>query len=531
VVLFLFFLLPLVFSTGCRKGNQKNNVILITLDTQRADYISAYQSDNASTPNIDFLAEQGTLYENAFSLIPITLPSHGSIFYSQSPHEFKSYNNGHNIRTKKKRPSFVNLFKKDGFMTGAFVSLGVLKSHFGLEEGFDHYEDTFPKGKWYLPAEQVNEKAFPWIKTNRHKKFFLWLHYSDPHDPYAPPYLPPDLKLYLNDQLIGEYGLSKYQIYDVDLELDPGQNRLRWEIKNEFAEKTDSFHARLDKLDFSVSADDPDINLDFARGWMLRRQDTVFFAKDGAWIDIANRTSAPRKIQMTWRGRTVLPTYGTRELYRREVEYMDTQIGELWAQLKELRLFDKTLIVMAGDHGEGLGEYTGYFRQNHIGHIHYLYDIYLKVPLIIYDPQAQAQGIRRSEPVSLLDIAPTITARMGFKRLSHFQGRDLGKLPEGENRAIMQETYKPEALRNKFGLRQYPWHLIFTPERGYYELYNLDEDGMEKNNLFVEGALPAEVVPLKQRLDTSVREILKSKQEIKIDSDTKEMLRALGYIK
>ena len=526
-----FFILTFVLSTGCRNGKHEDNVILITLDTQRADYISAYRSDKASTPNIDFLAEQGTLYENAFSLIPITLPSHGSIFFSQTPNELKSYNNGHNIRTKKKRPSFVNLFKKEGFKTGAFVSLGVLKSHFGLSEGFDFYEDSFPKGKWYIPAARVNEKAFPWIKENRHDKFFLWLHYSDPHDPYAPPYLPSDLKLFLNDQLIGEFGLNKYKIHEIDLELKPGRNRLRWEIMNEYAEKNDSFHARLDKLDFSVSPDDPDFNIDFARGWMLRRKDTIFFAKNDAWIDITNHKTSPDKVRMTWRGRIVLPTYGTRELYRSEVEYMDEHIGELWELLKELHLFDKTMIVMAGDHGEGLGEYTGYFRQNHIGHIHFLYDIYLKVPLIVYDPNAPNRGVRRTEPVSLLDIAPTITGHMGFKHFPHFQGRDLGKLPEGENRAVMQATYKPEALRNKFGIRLYPWHLIFTPEQRHYELYDLAEDAMEKNNLFVNGGMPEEAAPLKRKLDETVREILKSKQEIKIDSDTKEMLRVLGYIK
>ncbi|MBS3818909.1 sulfatase-like hydrolase/transferase, partial [bacterium] len=127
--IFLFMGLFILFLVqSCIFKNRQHNFILITLDTQRADHISAYNPSHASTPHIDSLAQKGVLFENCFSLIPITLPSHASIFFSLPPHEIKNYNNGQPIKENRDEPSLVQLLKKNGFHTGAFVSLGVLKS-------------------------------------------------------------------------------------------------------------------------------------------------------------------------------------------------------------------------------------------------------------------------------------------------------------------------------------------------------------------------------------------------------------------
>ena len=185
---------------------------------------------------------------------------------------------------------------------------------------------------------------------------------------------------------------------------------------------------------------------------------------------------------------------------------------------------------MVGDHGEGLGEYKGYLSRQHIGHIHFLYNVYMKVPLIIYDPSASKKGDRKEEPVTLLDIAPTIMGIMGFKRLPSFQGRNLLFLDD-EEIEILEETYKPEAFLDKFALLKFPWHLILTPAKRKYELYDLSEDPDEKENIYQDIRLPPEVLGLKKKLDSLVLGILKGKKEIKIDDDAKEILRALGYIK
>jgi len=130
-----------------------------------------------------------------------------------------------------------------------------------------------------------------------------------------------------------------------------------------------------------------------------------------------------------------------------------------------------------------------------------------------------------------MDIAPTILEIMGFKKLSSFQGRNLFSIKDGEEKTILEETYKPEAGRNKFALLKFPWHLIITPEKREYELFDLRKDPEEKENIYKKNSLSQEVISLKQKLDSLALEILKGKQEFKIDNKTAEMLRALGYVK
>lgn len=525
VAIFLFFL-----AGSCRNRISKDNFILITLDTQRADFISSYSSQNVLTPNIDSLATEGILYENCFSLIPITLPSHASLFFSQPPYKLKNYNNGQAVRRSRKKPSFVNIFRKNDFQTSAFVSLGVLKAQFGLDEGFYVYEDEFPEGRWYLSAEEVNQSVFPWLEENKHQKFFMWIHYSDPHDPYSPPDLPPDLKLFLNDKLIDEYCLNKYIEYSVNLKLKKGENRLVYEIENPYINDPACFPAQLDKLNFFLEPDEKNIEINFAKDWDTQIEPGTLYFGNRSIINIINH-AAPRTIKMSFRGRPNFPPEANRELYKREVEYMDGAIGKLWNKLKELGLFKKTHILIVGDHGEGLGEYSTPQGIPHIGHIHFLYNIYMKVPLIIYNPRASKKGIRRHEAVTLLDVAPTIMDIMGFERMDHFQGQSLLHPRSDVKLAILEETYAPEAIRNKFALLQSPWHLIITPKEKKYELYHLEKDPEEKKNIFREKSQLEEIIQLKVKLDTFAQEILKGKTEIKLDKKTKEMLKALGYIK
>lgn len=518
------------FLLSCHKHRPQENFILITLDTQRADHIGSYHGGKALTPNIDFLAREGILYENCYSLIPITLPSHASIFFSEPPYLIKNYNNGQPLSKKRKRPSFVNVFRKNGYVTAAFVSLGVLKSKFGLDEGFSFYKDDFPKGRWYLAAEEVNRNVFPWLEENRKKKFFLWIHYSDPHDPYAPPSLPPDLKMFLNDELLGEYSLNKYTTYEVLLPLKKGENVLRFEVENIYVDDPEKFQARFDKMDFSPIQEAEGVDIHFAKGWLFQKEPRFIFSKEKSMIVLPN-PSESRQIKFTFRGRLLLPVEAVRKLYREEVEYMDGEIGKLWDKLREQGLFDNTHILMVGDHGEGLGEYRNQEGDPHIGHIHFLYNIYMEVPLIIYNPHSRTRGKRITAPVTLLDIAPTILATLGWKRLSHFQGRNLLQLKEDKSSFLFQETYRPEAVRDRFAVLRFPWHLILTPEEKKYELFDLREDPDERVNIFQTEKFAPGLLELKEKLDSFARMVLSEKEEIKIDKKTEEMLRALGYIK
>src|SRR4026207_1622943 len=100
------------------------NVILITMDTQRPDYLSCYNPQAAPTPNIDKIAGKGVLFTRAYSLIPITMAAHTSIFTSQYPHEVRVFNNGD--RFQHNHPMFTDLLERRGYTTGGFISLGVL---------------------------------------------------------------------------------------------------------------------------------------------------------------------------------------------------------------------------------------------------------------------------------------------------------------------------------------------------------------------------------------------------------------------
>ncbi len=528
LLLFSVFIVCIFSFSGCKHKTQ-NNFVLMTLDTQRADFINAYNPGSAQTPNLDFLAKNGTLYENCFCLMPATLPSHASIFFSQPPHDLKVYNNGQVIQKSRHKISITKIFKKYSYSTAAFVSLGVLKSRFGLNDSFDLYNDDFPLQKYYITAEEVNQKLLPWLEQNKKNKFFLWVHYSDPHAPYFPPNKEKTLKISLNNKPISEFALYKTKNI-IDLKLKKGNNRLLFEVTNKLIEDPTSIHAHFDKFNTEELEKRYNIKIQFAIGWREQKSESNFACKKKAAIKIFN-PDQPKIIKFPFRGKLMIPFEYKRAYYRAEVEYMDNQIGSFLTKLKDLNLYKKTNILVVGDHGEGLGEYEKNPGAPHFGHIHFLYNVYMKVPFIIYRPDSSSKAIKISDPVSLLDIAPTILGIMKFNKPSTYQGRNLIKRKSEENNKIFMEAYRPLADKNKFGIYHYPWHLIFTPEEQIYELFNLINDPSEQNNIINESPSPPILSTLKKEINSFARKAISEKQALKIDKTDEEMLRALGYIK
>jgi arylsulfatase A-like enzyme/Tfp pilus assembly protein PilF len=170
-----------------------DNILLITIDTIRADHLSCYGYDKIKTVNIDAIAEQGIVFTKAFCQVPLTLPSHTSIMTGLFPNHHGVRNNGTYIFDKKSE-TLANVLKSKGYKTAAFVSSYVLDKHFGLNYGFDTYNDEVQEkqlSRHIIEAErdakQVSEKALEWLRSNYNDKFFMWIHYYDPHAPYAPP--------------------------------------------------------------------------------------------------------------------------------------------------------------------------------------------------------------------------------------------------------------------------------------------------------------------------------------------------------
>ena len=352
------------------QGEPSYNVLLITLDTTRADHLGCYGYGPAKTPYLDGLAREGISFARAYCPAPLTLPSHCSIMSGLYPVTHGVRNNGHNLPPGIKM--LAEILKGHGYMTSAFVSSFSVDSRFGIGRGFDVYDDTFQS---QLPlkspnAERRAEETFArfsrWLENNWQSKFFAWVHYFDPHLPYDPP-LP---------------------------------------YREEFS------------------------------------------------------------------GR----------LYDGEIAYMDHYVGAVLEQLKEKGIIEKTIIVVAGDHGEGLGDKV------ETGHGIFLYEETLRVPLIFYNLKVFPRSQVIESVVRLVDVAPTVLEIIGLKdEAAGMQGQSLTAWLRGKSRKDLNgfvETFYP---RENFGwsalvgLISGHWKFIQAPRR---ELYDLKNDPGEEINLY-----------------------------------------------
>lgn len=160
------------------------NVVLITLDTTRADHLGCYGHPDDPTPNIDRLAADGTRFAQCTSAAPSTLPSHATILTAAYP-----YVHGvrHNVgyRLTEANATLAEALKPAGYRTAAYVGAFVVNRDTGLDQGFDTYDD--PGRRHERPADEVCDGAIDWIRRQANEKFFLWAHFFDPHYPYDPP--------------------------------------------------------------------------------------------------------------------------------------------------------------------------------------------------------------------------------------------------------------------------------------------------------------------------------------------------------
>ena len=167
------------------------NLLLITLDTTRADHLGCYGNKQARTPNLDRLAAEGWRFNRAYCSAPLTLPSHATILTGLEPVAHGVHNNGHYLAAGIK--TITEVLVDRGYKTAAFVSSFSVDSRFGLDRGFESYDDTFEENLPFKTnnAERRAEATFArfsaWLEKNYQNKFFSWVHYFDPHLPYDPP--------------------------------------------------------------------------------------------------------------------------------------------------------------------------------------------------------------------------------------------------------------------------------------------------------------------------------------------------------
>ncbi len=389
------------------------NILLITLDTTRADHLGCYGSETALTPNLDRLAAQGVLYEHAYTAVPITLPSHATMLTGLLPPEHGLRING-TSRLPDSVPTLTEILQKEGYRTGAFVSSLVLDERFGLSRGFEQYDDRLDEGpdgpRPERPANETVASAIKWVQGASAEPFFCWVHLYDPHEPYE---------------------------------------------------------------------------------------------------------DHPKEFGDEFTGRP----------YDAEIAYMDQQIGRLLETLTSLGVDDQTFIVVAGDHGEGLGEHD---EQTH-GYL--AYNSTMHVPLIIRAPGMPQSGSRISGPVSLVDVSPTILQALQKPLLSDTTGRDLladAEQSSREPRACYGETEAPFMEGGWCPLRTWTtdrWKFIQSTQP---ELYDLQVDPSEQHNLVHEQA--EESAQLGQELaDFESTLIVNRGTQAILSEQEQRALASLGY--
>jgi arylsulfatase A-like enzyme/Tfp pilus assembly protein PilF len=376
------------------------------------------------TPVLDALAKEGTRFEEVYAPVPLTLPSHTTMLTGLYPIHHGVRINGWFLLAEE-QISVAEVLREQGIATGAVISSYVMDDQFQLDQGFDFYDDDFSKGFQKTEfstierrGDAVTESGLRWLDEHKDGRFFLWLHYYDPHHPYDPP---PEFAL---------YGTSEF------------------------------------------------------------------------------------------------------EHYQGEIRFMDHQIGLVLERMKELGLYDRTLIVAAGDHGEAFGAHEEF------GHGLMLYNTTVHVPLIMRFPEIEGFSCRRGQDVggriSLVDLAPTFLDILGLDLPGPMDGRTLIPYVEGKEKdpdwPIYMETAQGKLTRNWSQLScicvdGLKYILAPTPE-----LYDLTEDPLEQRNLSV--ARPSEAERMKDKLVRLITQpaSLPGTSTFEMDEEAEERLRSLGYI-
>ncbi len=438
---------------GCSGDDSapRPNVVLITMDTTRADHLSVYGYRFPTTPFLEEFAAEGARFNQVYAPAPATAPSHATLFTSLSPLTHRVLKNA--VTLGEQHETLAELLSEAGYQTAAVLSSFVLNAKFGLGQGFQMYDDDLGRGQpnmdWHDWEGQEVEGAFArrgnvttdravaWLETERDpdQPFFLFVHYFDPHDPYTPP--------------------RKYRGRFMDQSIE--SSRERAEISN----------------------------------------------------------------------------------YDGEIAFTDDEMRRLCAALDGLGLTEDTIVIITGDHGEGLWQ-RGY--QYHGAHI---YEEAVRVPLLMRWPGRIAAGSVFETPVTIADVVPTLGDFLGLPlEAGVVQGRSLvGCLGTGEplDRELPVFLYRiPYEPQEEFGvwvegekhaIRYQSWKYLVGDDEGTTELYDLSADPGEVRNVIAEK--PEMAARLARALDdwrqaVTLPDSLTVRPELS-EEDVRK-LRSLGYV-
>jgi len=426
VVFIAIFIIALFAVASCKKGAKtfklpketEYNLFIITLDTTRADRIGVYGYPKAETPNVDRIARNGVMFKNCYASIPLTLPSHVTLFTGREPIAHGVRNNGIYV-LRREETTLAETMQSLGYKTFAVIASFTLHSKFGLSQGFEEYDDSLDFNiaanniRTEIRAEKAYAKFKSWFAKNHTQKFFSWVHFYDPHSPYDPP---PEYKSRFSD-----------------------------------------------------------------------------------------------------------------DYYDGEIAYMDGFVGRIVQDLMSKGILDKTLIIVAGDHGEAFGEHKEF------GHGIFCYEESLKVPLIFSNPVIFNQkNPVISQRVRLTDIMPTVLELFELDTPQNIQGKSLAPLLFGEKESQEAQIYI-ESLFGKEDMGWAPLTGMILDDHKYIslptpELYDLANDPEEEQNLFEEEK------SLAKNIDEKLSQYIQTQTDSgptprrSLTAADRERLESLGYV-
>ena len=317
----------------------------------------------------------------------------------------------------------------------------------------------------------MNDWLVPWLQQVENP-FFVWAHYSDPHEPYSPPdQTYPRISVRQSGREAIEI-LANANSVTIPLVVPPGNSVVRVSSMA----GTDLRQIRLQ----DIRVTDASIDAECAIGC-----DGAGTGSSGrgiaAAIEFRNRNASDTSLELRFRADEVLSLSDVRERYRKEVEYADRQIGDLLSALDRAGHRDNTLIILTADHGEGLGDH-GY-----LGHAASLFEEQLGVPLILSWPARFPAGITVDSAVSLVDVLPTVTQLLAIPDHAVRTGRSLVPLmtQSGEDtgaRPVIAETFRPQAPSDLSAVIAGDFKLIVDRVEGRSALYDLGRDPAEQED-------------------------------------------------
>lgn len=356
-------LAALLLLPACDQQAASGSVILVCLDTLRADHLGAYGSAAGLTPNLDRFSSQAVVFEQVWAQANETLYSHASLFTSRYPSELDVLDLS--FRLPATTPTLASVFRDAGWSTAAFVAGGHLSAGFGLSSGFEVYDDSESWGS----LRDTGARALRWLDAGDEAPFFLFVHGYDTHDRYLKP--PP-------------FGY---------LHADPAHPGLATALLRE-----------------------PGATSGVVEQHAASSQDALSF-----YADVLPRVGALpiTALDPTARPLSDADVAQVRGAYAGSVAWADASFGLLLAGLEARGLLDTTTLVVLSDHGEDLGEH-GTFN-----HRFGLSDETLQVPLMVRLPGGIGGGQRVPGPRELIDVAPTAWALAGLHGPAGVRGRDL----------------------------------------------------------------------------------------------------------